>query len=146
VLTEGPTEPDLTTELSFAWSKITALPGWLCSLDKLTTLNLRECKRLAVLPEAIGELRSLVTLHLSRCGRLKLLPPSMSRLKQLRLLNLFQCGSLEEPLPELSKVLQLVAEGDGAVNLVWHVGASDATKAWVQRGLTSARADAPREG
>ena len=93
--------PPLLESLIFSGHKCKELPFILT--DKITELDLDNCKNLEILPDDLPE--GLKKLNLTDCRNLKSLPDSLSSLDNLKILKLKYCLSLTE-LPSLPEALE----------------------------------------
>ncbi|XP_044360032.1 disease resistance protein RGA2-like [Triticum aestivum] len=73
---------------------LATLPNSICSLSKLSYLDLAGNARLKNLPQDFHNLQNLRFLNLSGCYKISFLPESFCQLKHLKYLNLSECCAL----------------------------------------------------
>lgn len=94
-------------------TEIKKLPQTIKKLQRLTVLNLRDCKMLESLPDCLGKLKALEELILSGCSRLRSFPVIKEKMENLQILLLD--GTKFRDVP---KTLLGCANSD-QVNLLW---------------------------
>ncbi|XP_010549731.1 PREDICTED: disease resistance protein RML1B [Tarenaya hassleriana] len=97
-INEFPLVATSITAIRVTETSIEEVPGWICNLSRLRSLDLRESKRLKRLPVSISELLSLERLNLSGCSILESFPAEMCRtMSCLRWFDIGRTGITELP-------------------------------------------------
>ncbi|KAI3827275.1 hypothetical protein L1987_01347 [Smallanthus sonchifolius] len=95
--------------LTLSIKEIKRLPGSICLLKHLKSLELESCWLLEQLPKNIGRLECLEELYIEDCTSLRDFPNSISNMKCLKRLHLENC-ILVEKLPEELGCLECLEE------------------------------------
>ncbi|KAK9938498.1 hypothetical protein M0R45_015231 [Rubus argutus] len=85
------------------------LPSSIGMVERLTLLNLKDCKHLVSLPSSLGGFKSLKALDLSGCSKLDKLPDELSHVDCLETLDVSGTGIRE--LPSLKNLKELSCRG-----------------------------------